>query len=156
MKKISEHITHEDAIRSDIAKKNGIKNYFNLDQLARMIILAERVYEPLCDAFQVPIHISSFFRSSKLNELLGGADNSQHMANNGAAMDIDADLYGGVTNKELFNYIKDHLEFDQLIWELGDKKNPDWVHVSYNIKGNRKEILRATIKNGVIKYEPYK
>jgi len=156
MNKISEHITYADAIHSDTAKRNGIKNYFNLEQLDRMSTLAEKVYEPLYNHFNVPIYISSFFRSAKLNDLLGGANNSQHMANDGAAMDIDADLYGKITNKQVFDYIKDNLEFDQLIWEMGDKKNPDWVHVSYDAKGNRKEILRAISKNGDTKYEPYK
>lgn len=155
MNYISEHITYADAIHSDVAKRNGIKNYFNLEQLDRMVTLAEKVYEPLCSHFNVPIYISSFFRSAKLNDLLGGANNSQHMANNGAAMDIDADLYGKITNKDVFNYIKDNLEFDQLIWEMGDKKQPDWVHVSYDEKGNRKQVLRAISKNGDTQYEPY-
>ena len=66
------------------------------------------------------------------------------MANNGAAMDIDADVYKGVTNSEIFNYILENLNFDQLIWEFGNDENPDWVHVSYvSDILNRKEVLKA-------------
>ena len=55
---------------------------------------------------------------------------SQHCQ--GRALDLDADVFGRVTNAEIFHYIKDCLDFDQLIWEFGDDSNPAWVHVSYN------------------------
>lgn len=157
MNKVSEHISWADAIRSETAKKLGIKNYFTVEQLERMTSLANAVYEPLYNHFKVLIYISSFFRCKKLNDLLGGAAESQHLANNGAAIDLDADSNEGITNKEVFDYIKDNLEFDQLIWEFGTKKNPDWVHVSYNKGKNRKEILRSVRKTTQeITYEKYK
>jgi hypothetical protein len=63
----------------------------------------------------------------------------------------------GVTNKMVFNYIKDNLEFDQLIWEFGTNENPDWVHVSYESTGKqRKQILKATRVDGKPHYSPYK
>lgn len=141
---ISPHISYEEAIRSDVAKRLGIKNYFTPEQLVRMTALAEKVFEPLRTHFKVPIFIASFFRNPEINKLIGGAKNSQHMANNGAAIDLDAQTYGRLTNKEIFDYIKDNLEFDQLIWEFGNDNEPDWVHVSYNEGHNRGEILRAT------------
>jgi len=62
----------------------------------------------------------------------------------GEALDIDADIYGKVTNAEIFNYIKNNLEWDQMIWEFGDDEEPNWVHVSYKESGfNRKQIKRA-------------
>ena len=62
----------------------------------------------------------------------------------GEALDIDADIYGKVTNAEIFNYIKNNLEWDQMIWEFGDDEEPNWVHVSYKEAGhNRKQIKRA-------------
>jgi zinc D-Ala-D-Ala carboxypeptidase len=155
MNKISEHITWSEAIRSDIAKRNGINNYFNPEQLARMVILAEKVFEPLRNHFNVPIFINSFFRNYQVNKLTGGASNSQHMANYGAAIDIDCEVFGGVTNKQLFDYIKDNLEFDQLIWEDGTGEEPNWVHVSYNEGHNRKEILKMVRINNISTYEPY-
>ena len=66
-----------------------------------------------------------------------------------------ADMFGGVTNKEIFDYIKDSLDFDQLIWEFGDKNNPAWVHCSFISNGNRRQILRAIKKNGRTGYELY-
>ena len=157
MKLISPNITWAEAIRSDTAKRAGINNYFNIEQLARMTLLAGKVFEPLRLHFNVPIFISSFFRNHDVNELIGGAFNSQHMANNGAAMDLDAEVYGGVTNKQLFEYIKDNLEFDQLIWEFGNDGEPDWVHVSYNEGHNRKEILKAKRTTAqMVTYEKYK
>jgi hypothetical protein len=62
----------------------------------------------------------------------------------------------GVTNKDIFEYIKNSLNFDQLIYEFGNKENPDWVHVSYKSNGNqRKQVLRATKINGKTTYAPY-
>jgi hypothetical protein len=62
-----------------------------------------------------------------------------------------------VTNKMVFDYIKESLEFDQLIWEFGSDSNPDWVHVSYESTGKqRKQILKAKKVNGKTVYEPYK
>jgi len=55
------------------------------------------------------------------------------------------DTHGFKTNAEMFNYIKDNLEYDQLIWEFGTDENPDWIHVSYVGPGkNRKRNLRAS------------
>jgi GH35 family endo-1,4-beta-xylanase len=73
----------------------------------------------------------------------------------GSALDIDVDGFNYIDNKAIFNYVKDNLEFKQLIWEFGDDSNPDWVHISY-VKGqNKKEILRAVRKGGKTLYVPY-
>ena len=89
----------------------------------------------------IPIGISSFYRSPKLNQKVKGSKTSQHIK--GEAMDIDADIFGGITNKEIFDYIKDNLDFHELIWEYGDDDNPAWVHVSLKRVGkNKKQILR--------------
>jgi hypothetical protein len=154
MEKISNHITYIEAVYSDTAKRLGIDNTPNGGQLERMKTLAEKVFEPLREYFKVPIYISSFFRSEALNIAIGGAKNSQHMF--GEAMDIDAQNYGKVTNKELFLYIKDNLEFDQLIWEFGNNEEPDWIHVSYTYKYQlRKQVLKAIKINGTTSYIPY-
>jgi len=159
MNYVSEHISWGDAIRSDTAKRNGILNYFTPDQLTRMTTLAEKVYEPLVKHFNCTMYISSFFRNKKVNELIGGAKTSQHMANNGAAMDLDADgSNDDITNQQIFDYIKDNLDFDQLI---GEDIRPDgsigWVHVSYvHPTWNRKEVLTMVLDNGIKVYEPYK
>ena len=141
---ISKHITYEEATVSNKAKELKINNDPNSKQLTNMKLLAENIFEKVREHFDTPIYISSFFRSSKLNTKLKGSSTSQHCANVGAAMDIDADVYKGVTNSEIFNYILENLNFDQLIWEFGNDENPDWVHVSYvSDILNRKEVLKA-------------
>ena len=156
MNKVSAHITWADAIRSDTAKRNGILNYFTKEQLARMTVLANKVYEPLVAHFSQSIYISSMFRTPQLNTLIGGAPGSQHMANHGAAMDLDAEMNVGVTNQQVFNYIKDNLEFDQLIAESIKLDGTfDWVHVSFNEGANRKQVLKMIIQNGQKIYEDY-
>ena len=156
MNTVSPNITWADAIRSDAAKRAGINNYFTSDQLRRMTLLANKVYEPLVKHFGQKIFISSFFRTYKVNELIGGAIGSQHMANNGAAMDLDADMNPGITNQQVFDYIKDHMTFDQLILEdIREDGSIGWVHVSYKDSGNRNEVLQMVIRNGVKQYETY-
>ena len=141
MNNISEHISYIEATKSDIAIKKGIDNTPDENQLVNMILLAEKVFEPLRLFLNVPIGVTSFFRSKQLNKLVGGSINSQHMANNGSAIDIDADIFNHIKNIDIFNYIKDNLEFDQLIAEYPIDGEPQWVHVSYNSKNNRKQIF---------------
>lgn len=152
--KISEHISYNEATKSATAVKKGIVNCPNGTELQNMQTLAEKVFEPLRAALgNKPLRITSFFRSIKLNELIGGSRTSQHCK--GQAMDIDADN-SHTTNKEVFMYIADNLDFDQLIWEFGDNLNPDWVHVSYvSEHQNRKQILKAIRQNGKVKYISY-
>jgi hypothetical protein len=99
--------------------------------------------------------ISSGYRSKELNSAIGGSLTSQHCQ--GEAIDIDMDgSASGVSNADVFKYIKENLNFDQLIWEFGTKENPDWVHVSFESTGKqRKQILRATKVNGKTKYSAY-
>lgn len=149
--KISEHITYEEATHSFTAKRLGIKNNPTKYQQANMEVLAAKVFEPLREWVGGAIKVNSFYRSRKLNEAIGGSPLSQHCE--GRAIDID-DVYGHKTNAEMFNYIKDNLDFDQLIWEFGNKKNPDWVHVSYvDEDSNRKNVLIAEVINGVTHYK---
>jgi zinc D-Ala-D-Ala carboxypeptidase len=135
LRKISEHITWGQAIDSNTAETKNIFNYFTPEQLVRLTALANNIYEPLCKQFGITIPINSFFRNKKVNLLVGGSPTSQHCANDGAAIDLDADKTGIITNKQLFDYIKDNMEFDQLIMENG------WVHVSYRENNNRKQII---------------
>jgi len=144
--KISNHISYKEATASQTAVRKGIDNTPSEYQLQNMKLVAEKIFEPLREHFKRPIAINSFFRSQKLNKAIGGATGSQHTQ--GRAIDID-DTLGGVTNKQMFDWIKDNLDFDQLIWEFGNEKNPDWVHVSYVSENeNRRRVLRALKKNG--------
>ena len=141
--KLSEHLSLAEVIRSETAKRQGISNMPTEEHIANFKLLAENVFEKIRNNFRCPIHISSGYRSKELNACTKGASaTSQHST--GEAVDLDMDgSANGVTNKMVFNYIKDNLEFDQLIWEFGDKNNPAWVHVSLKRNGkNRKQILK--------------
>jgi hypothetical protein len=153
---LSEHLSLSEVTRSETAKRRGISNMPTEAHIANFELLAEKVFEPVRKHFGKPIFISSGYRSADLNKAIGGASSSQHCS--GEAIDIDMDGRGNsVTNKMVFDYIKDNLEFDQLIWEFGTDSNPDWVHVSYESTGKqRKQILRAVRKGGATSYVPYK
>ena len=146
---ISDHISLKEAIRSNTAKRLGIDNMPDNETLVTMQVTAQHVFEPLRQHFNEPIYISSFYRCKELNTAIGGSSKSQHCR--GEAIDID-DVYSKATNADFFNYIKDRLEFDQLIWEFGDDESPDWVHVSYSLGKNRMRILKAIKENGRTKY----
>lgn len=152
--KISEHLDLSELTRSDSAKRNGISNMPTPEHIENFKKLAENVFEKIRNYFGKPIRISSGYRSAALNKITKGASTtSQHST--GEAIDIDMDNTD-ITNKEVFDYIKDNLSFDQLIWEFGTDKNPDWVHVSYESTGKqRKQVLKAVKVNGATKYIPY-
>ena len=120
--KISAHISFAEATKSQTAIRHGLDNKPNSVQMANMKYTAEKVFEPIRKHFGKPIAVTSFFRSEELNKRIGGSTTSQHCK--GEAMDIDADLYGGMTNAQIFANIKKHLTFDHLIWEFGDNRNP--------------------------------
>ena len=150
MDKISKHISYKEATRSATALRLGIENIPNEYQLQNMELIAKKVFEPLREAVDAPIKINSFFRCEELNKAIGGSSKSQHCQ--GRAIDID-DIYGHVSNAFMYYYIKDNLDFDQLIWEFGTDDSPDWVHVSYvDEDSNRKRCLKAYRENGKTKY----
>ena len=150
MVKISKHISYKEATRSATALRLGIENVPNQYELQNMEMVAKHVFEPLREAVDAPIKINSFFRCEELNKAIGGSTKSQHCQ--GRAIDID-DVYGNVSNAFMYYYIKDNLDFDQLIWEFGTDHNPDWVHVSYvDADSNRKRCLKAIRENGKTKY----
>ena len=153
--KLSEHLDLSEVIRSESAKRNGISNMPTEGHIANFKLLAEKVFEPIRLNFRCPINLSSGYRSVELNKCIGGSLTSQHCT--GEAIDIDMDgTPHAVTNKMVFNYIKDYLEFDQLIWEFGTDDNPDWVHVSYESTGKqRKQVLKAYKQNGKTNYKTY-
>ncbi len=151
---LSKNLTLAEMTRSESAKRAGISNAPTKQHIENMKLLATNVFQPVRDYFKRPIHLSSGYRSSELNASIKGASKtSQHSL--GEAMDIDMDGTE-ITNAQVFNYIKDNLNFDQLIWEFGTDKNPSWVHVSFKSNGKqRKQILKAVKKNGKTSYINY-
>ena len=139
--KISPNITYAEAIHSQTAKRKGIDNTPNPTQVENMKVLAEKIFEPLRSWVGGPIKVNSFFRSPELNEKIGGSKTSQHCK--GQAIDID-DVYKYKTNAEMYHWVKENLNFDQMIWEFGTDMNPNWVHISYvSEEDNRNRCLKA-------------
>lgn len=146
---LSAHFNLAEFTRSESAKRHGVSNEPTAEHLANIKILCERILEPIRMKFG-PINISSGYRSKVLNHYIGGSLKSQHCE--GKAADIDMDGMGSITNKQIFDYIKNELEFDQLINEF----NYGWVHVSYNAGNNRMQILDAIKVNNKTVYSNHK
>jgi zinc D-Ala-D-Ala carboxypeptidase len=151
MKNISKQVSYKEGVRSNTALRLGIENTPGAEQLEKMEIVAKEVFEPLRKWVGGPIKVNSFFRGEKLNKAVGGSTKSQHMS--GQAMDID-DGFGHRSNADMYGFIKENLNFDQMIWEFGDDENPDWVHVSFVSKEeNRNRCLKAYKEKGKTKYK---
>ena len=147
---ISKHISYGEGVYSTTATRRGIDNTPDDEQLENMELIAENIFEPLRQYVGGPIKINSFFRCPELNTAIGGSGKSQHCK--GQAIDID-DGFGRATNAYMYHWIKDNLQFDQMIWEFGDDDNPNWVHISYvSIDENRNRCLKAYKDKGKTKY----
>lgn len=166
MENICEHISYAEAVKSNTAIKLGLQNIPDLMQLQNMKNLGRFLFEPLRDWLgNKPIFVSSFFRSKQLNKELHGADDSQHMANWGSAIDLDNDGFPNwPDNANIFYALLNMGGFDQLIWEFGNspyeeyihKPKPAWVHVSYvSERENRGQIFvsRRVYNQDKDKYE---
>jgi len=150
--KLTENLTLSEAIRSETAKRKYIDNTPAGIVVDNLKLTAEKIFQPIRDHFKKPIYVSSMYRCERLNGVIGGAPHSKHIT--GQAIDLDNDGTD-VSNKDIFNYIKNNLQFDVLIWEFGDD-SPNWVHCSY-VKGlNRKLIFRNVLENGIAKLIEYK
>ena len=150
MDRLTKHVSYKEGVHSITALRLGLNNNPSDAHLQNMILLSEKIFEPLRVHVGGPIKINSFYRGPELNKAIGGSAKSQHC--HGQAMDID-DTYGNASNKEMFNWIKANLDYDQMIWEFGTDENPDWVHVSYVDPGsNRNRCLKAYREDGKTKY----
>jgi len=148
---ISKHISNKEGVYSRTALRLNIDNTPTEEHKKNMRLLAKNIFEPLRAYVGGPIKINSFYRSPELNKAIGGSTKSQHC--NGQAIDID-DTFGRATNAEMFEFIKQHLNFDQMIWEFGDDKNPNWVHISYVSENkNRNRCLKAYKENNKTNYK---
>jgi len=147
---ISKHISDREGVYSITATRRGIDNTPSEEHLDNMKLLAEKIFEPLRKWVGGPIRINSFYRGPELNKAIGGSSKSQHCK--GQAMDID-DNGCHKTNAEMYAWIKNNVDFDQMIWEFGTDKNPNWVHVSYvSPEENRNRCLKAYREDGKTKY----
>ena len=142
---VTMHFTIEELYASNTAKRLGIDNKPSVQQMINLVYLSAYVLEPLRVAMDEPIKIGSGFRCQKLNKAVGGVYNSQHLKGQAVDLCIDGDIAKG---KKWFNYIKDHLPFDQLIWEH-NAKGTYWVHVSFvfpDFGKNRHQVINNLLK----------
>ena len=140
------HFTMEELCASNTAKEKGINNKPNAKQMINLVYLCAYVLEPLRVAMKEPIKIGSGFRCEALNKAVGGVSNSQHMKGQAVDLCIDGDIKKG---KKWFEYIKNHLPFDQLIWEKNPKTGSYWVHISYvypDFGRNRRQVIENLLK----------
>jgi len=142
---LSKNLSLGEFANSQTAKRRGIDNTPKDEHLEAAKLLAENIFQPIREHFGKPIFISSGYRSAALNEAIGGSKTSQH--SKGEAIDIDMDYRKGPQNEEVFHYIRENLPFDQLIWEFGTDKRPDWVHVSYNSDGEQRGQILVAKRN---------
>lgn len=151
---LSKNLALAEVMRSETAKRRGISNMPTAAHIENFVKLAENVFQPVREHFGVPIHISSGYRSKALNTAVGGSLSSQHCT--GEAIDIDMDG-ASITNKQVFDFIRENVNFDQMIAEFPINGNPAWVHVSYESTGKqRKQILVAKKVGSATKYISYK
>jgi uncharacterized protein YcbK (DUF882 family) len=151
--KLSKNLTLAEAITSQTATRLGIINQPSPLIIKKMELVAQNIFQKIRDHFDKPLRVSSFYRSPALNKRIGGSTTSQHCL--GEAIDLQATA--GFTNKEIFEYVRLNLKFDQLIGEFPDANNNfEWVHVSFKEKGNRNQILIAKKVKGKTTYLPFK
>lgn len=144
---LSKHVTRSEFERSETAINRGIDNSMNEWEIERAKLVCENCFEPIREHLGQPIKINSGFRSGALNRAIGGATTSQHSL--GEAIDLD------LHDRDLFEWIIDNVEFDQLIFEGGTTDKADWFHISYRKGRLRKQVLRMVKKGGKSTYIPY-
>ena len=151
--KLSANFSLEEMTKSQVALRNGIPNNPNATQIDALRELCLNVLQPIRSYFNKPVTVSSGFRSCELCIAINSSINSQHTK--GEAADIEII---GLDNKELFDYIKNNIDFDQMILEFYSGGNSGWLHVSYvSQKENRKQTLRAfrDEETQKVRYQPY-
>lgn len=152
---LTKNFTLEELTNSSTAKRLGIDNIPNNEQVENLRTLCEKVLQPIREKYGKPIIVSSGFRCEKLNKAVGGSPTSEHRY--GMAADFHSVSDTLSDNKALWDLIRTmNLNFGQLIYEYGNDAGPDWIHISYNEKNNRKQILRCKSVKGKASYSTMK
>ena len=151
--KLSANFQLSELVKSQVAERNGISNNPSPAHIDNLKALCVNVLQPIRSHFDAPVLISSGYRSGELNIAIGSSIKSQHIE--GKAADIEV---AGVDNKELAEWVRDNLEFDQLILEFYRDGEPDsgWIHISWDSGNNRNQLLRASRdEEGKTNYKPW-
>lgn len=151
--KISKYLSLYEATCFYMAEQMGVNNIPEGDNYKNMIETATEIFDPCREAMGGPLFCHALYRGPELNAKTSGADpNSDHLR--AQAVDMDCDQYQNGDNRKLFMYVLNHLDYDNLIWEKGDDKKPDWVHVSF--KPNNRKLLSRKVNGQPMKihYDP--
>jgi zinc D-Ala-D-Ala carboxypeptidase len=153
--KLTANISLDELIKSQVAERKGINNNPSPMQIENLKALAVNILQPIRSQFDRPLIISSGFRCAQLCLEIGSSINSEHCADNkSAAADFEIP---GIDNKELAEWIKSNLEYNQLILEFYRDGEPSsgWVHCSYSTDLNKKQSLIAYRQDGKVQYRPW-
>jgi zinc D-Ala-D-Ala carboxypeptidase len=151
MTQLTKNFSLHELTKSEAALRLGLENEPDEQQLAALKLLAEKVLQPVRDHYNKGVKVNSGLRVLLVNRAIGSKDTSDHVK--GQAGDIEIP---GVANAELAEWVKDNLEFTQLILEFYTPGIPDsgWVHVSYDPDNLKKQVMTATKQGGKTVYLP--
>lgn len=138
MMQLSPHFTLKELTHSALALRHGIENLPALNEIANLKRLAVQILEPVRLHYNIPFSPSSTYRSPAVNILAGSSSKSQHLTGDAADFEIP-----GIANRDLADWIKANLPFDQLILEFHNENDPSsgWVHCGVKETGNRFQCL---------------
>jgi hypothetical protein len=151
--KLSENFTLSEMTKSQTAIRKNIDNTPTDEHIENLKHVAETLLQPIRNHFGKPVTVSSGYRSVDLCEAIGSSSKSQHAKGEAADFEI-----GGVDNKELGLWIRDNIEYDQLILEFYNDGDPNsgWIHCSMvKDREPRKSTLKAIKNNGQTQYVPW-
>ena len=148
---LTANFTLAEMTKSETALRKGLDNTPGETEIGNLKLLCERVLQPVRDHFAMGVKVNSGFRHPEVNAAVGGSRTSCHCK--GLAADIEIP---GVPNYELAEWIRDNLEYTQLILEFYTRGVPDsgWVHASFDPANLKKQVLTATRENGKTVYLP--
>ena len=156
-KNLSKNLSYDESVKSLTATRLNIPNAPTFEQLVVMKYLAENCFQVIREGLGVMLHVTSFYRSKKLNRKIGGAGASDHMVlSDVAAIDLD-DTYSrkkGVYNRDIFRYVLENMDYYKLIWEYNDTLTPEglpsprWVHISFSTDPKKNKEKRTFYTNG--------
>lgn len=146
---LTANFTLNELTQSETAIRKGLNNVPTQDIISALQVLAVNVLQPVREHYGKGVKVNSGYRSPEVNASVGGSKTSDHCK--GQAADIEIP---GVANKELAVYIRDNMEYTQLILEAYTEGVPDsgWVHVSYDPANLKKQVMTATFVNGKAVY----
>lgn len=146
--KLSANFSLDELIKSDTAIRKGIDNKPDEKVTANLQALVNNILQPVRDKYG-RVKVTSGYRSPELNASIGGSKTSHHCY--GYAADFEVE---GMDNKELAMWIRDNLQFTQLILEFYTPGDPNsgWVHCSYDASDLKAQVLTATKVDGKTKY----